>query len=154
MFYLDRLRSILTNIHLERVSSRRTEFYLIRVFISTGFYLVRLSSEIYRNFCVEQDYIQILRKLFGTRILVGFYCGKCLSCKHSFTSRKSVHFYSQNRDLTLKLRLCCLETNVVYIIECRRCLLQYGGSTEQKYSLRCDQWRSDIKINSKLSQVI
>ena len=81
-------------------------------------------------------------------------CGKCLSCKHSFTSRTSVHFYSQNRNMTLNSRLCCVDMNVIYIIECRRCLIQYGGSTEQKYRLRCDQWRSDIKINSKLSQVI
>ena len=86
---------------------------------------------------------------------IGWYnCEKCLSCKHSFTSRKEVHFYSQNRDMKLRSRLCCLDSNVVYIIECRRCLLQYGGSTEQKYRLRCDQWRSDIKINSKMSQVI
>ena len=56
--------------------------------------------------------------------------------------------------MNLRSRICCLDTNVIYIIECRRCLLQYGGSTEQKYRLRCDQWRSDIKINSKLSQVI
>ena len=86
---------------------------------------------------------------------IGWYnCEKCLSCKHSFTSRKEVHFYSQNRDMKLRSRLCCLDSNVVYIIECRRCLLQYGGSTEQKYRLRCNQWRSDIKINSKMSQVI
>ena len=81
-------------------------------------------------------------------------CGKCLSCKHSFTSRKSVHFYSQNRNMTISAKLCCLDKNVVYVIECERCLIQYGGSTEQKYRLRCDQWRSDININSKLGQVI
>ena len=56
--------------------------------------------------------------------------------------------------MTITSNLCCADSNVVYIIECRRCLTQYGGSTEQKYKLRCNQWRSDIKINSKLSQVI
>ena len=56
--------------------------------------------------------------------------------------------------MTISAKLCCLDKNVVYVIECERCLIQYGGSTEQKYRLRCDQWRSDININSKLGQVI
>ena len=43
---------------------------------------------------------------------------------------------------------------VIYVIECRRCLIQYGGSTEQQYKLRCNQWRSDIRINIKSGDVI
>ena len=56
--------------------------------------------------------------------------------------------------MKIQSKLSCLDKNVIYIIECRRCIVQYGGSTEQQYRLRCDQWRSDIRLNKKQSQVI
>ena len=83
-----------------------------------------------------------------------FQCNKCTSCAHSMTSRKEFHFYVQNSNMKIQSKLSCLDKNVIYIIECRRCIVQYGGSTEQQYRLRCDQWRSDIRLNKKQSQVI
>lgn len=63
---------------------------------------------IYRNCCEEQDCIQILKKGFRTQILDGIIVLN--TCFVSiFTSRRSVHLYSQNRELTITSRLCCFE---------------------------------------------
>ena len=43
---------------------------------------------------------------------------------------------------------------VFYVIECRRCLTQYGGSTGHIHELRGNQWRSGINENHKSGQVI
>ena len=83
-----------------------------------------------------------------------FPCGNCKSCKHSFLPTKNIFMFSQNMSHKIKSRITCTTDMVIYVIECRRCLIQYGGSTEQVYKLRCNQWRSDIKINSKSGQVI
>ena len=47
-----------------------------------------------------------------------------------------------------------MDDNIIYIIECVKCGIQYVGSSVQKYRHRCDQWRSDIKLNKKSGQVI
>ena len=85
----------------------------------------------------------------------GWYpCKKCKSCKHSFDHTKSVHIYNTNRECVIKQILTCEDNNVIYLIECRKCMSQYIGSTIQKYKLRQNGWRSDISLNTKTDYVV
>ena len=76
-------------------------------------------------------------------------CGsvRCKTCKHisqgsTFTSnvtKKSYEVISHSTSMT------CTSENVVYLISCRKCGIQYVGETSQKLRNRLNNHRSSLK---------
>ena len=81
-------------------------------------------------------------------------CGsvRCKTCKHmsqgsSFTSnvtKRSYEVISSNTSMT------CTSDNVVYLISCNRCGVQYVGETSQKLKNRLNNHRSSLKRQPNL----
>ena len=79
-------------------------------------------------------------------------CGnrRCLICKHlktgdSFTSRCT------NKSYSINFNLNCNLNNIVYLLTCKVCDIQYVGSTSTKFRLRFNNHKSRLKAHGKLS---
>ena len=79
-------------------------------------------------------------------------CGdrRCHVCKHlkigeSFTSKITGKRYSIN------FKLNCNSTNVVYLLSCKVCGVQYVGSTTTRFRLRFNNHKSRIRAHARLS---
>jgi hypothetical protein len=72
---------------------------------------------------------------------------RCLTCKlHSMntttfssTRYKHTHYIKQN--------ITCKTTNIIYLITCRVCNIQYVGETSRSLAVRLTEHRSNIKTN-------
>ena len=66
----------------------------------------------------------------------------------------SSHFKSSqdNRRYSIKYNLNCNYTNVVYLMTCKKCALQYVGSTITKFKLRFNNHKSRIRKHKMLGQ--
>ena len=81
-------------------------------------------------------------------------CGnkRCMICKEhlkigqSFTSKKT------NKSYSINYHLDCNSENVVYLLSCRVCNLQYVGSTVTSFRLRFNNHKSRIATHSKASR--
>ena len=81
-------------------------------------------------------------------------CGnkRCMICKEhlkigqSFTSKKT------NKSYSINYHLDCNSENVVYLLSCRVCNLQYVGSTITSFRLRFNNHKSRIATHSKASR--
>ena len=63
----------------------------------------------------------------------------------SFSSKVTGTSYSINH------RLDCNFRNVVYLVSCKVCGLQYVGSTTTKFRLRFNNHKSRLRAHSKMS---
>ena len=83
------------------------------------------------------------RKQPGTRPCGGRGCKTCpmLQTMDSITS------HSTGNTHKIKTSDSCKSTNVVYVIRCQRCGLQYVGETEQALHERINSHRSDVKLS-------
>ena len=72
-------------------------------------------------------------------------------CK--YTDENS-HFKSSQDDqrYSINYNLNCNSSNVVYLITCKNCSLQYVGSTITKFRLRFNNHKSRIRRNEMLGQ--
>lgn len=76
-------------------------------------------------------------------------CNRCLTCKYSlltdltFTSNTNHHTYS----VITNSNLSCTSKNVIYLISCNICNLQYIGQTKQCLRDRLNGHRNKIKQN-------
>ena len=69
---------------------------------------------------------------------------RCSHCKHI---TESTEFSSSvlSKSFQVKHNLTCSSSDVVYLITCKRCKLQYVGQTSQKCSVRMNSHKFDIK---------
>ena len=82
------------------------------------------------------------------RSKVGFKkCGKCLSCTYA-TDVKSFKSYASGETFHLTQTITCVSSNVIYVISCQRCNLQYVGKTSMTFRARMDAHRSAINGTS------
>ncbi len=65
-------------------------------------------------------------------------CAEIVIC-NSFKSK------STGRQYNIKTQMTCRSKNLVYLISCKRCELQYVGETEQALHMRMNGHRSDIR---------
>lgn len=81
----------------------------------------------------------------------GFYhCGRknCTTCQHSneaeqFTSNKT------GREFRLKQCINCHSSNIIYLLTCRKCGMQYVGETGRKLKERVGDHLRDIRNRAK-----
>ena len=75
-------------------------------------------------------------------------CGdpRCNTCKLG-TFGTTIPITSTNSTFTIKHRLTCKSSNVIYCITCKKCHDQYIGETEQELHSRQRGHLSDIRLN-------
>jgi len=75
-------------------------------------------------------------------------CGgvRCLTC-HMIQTTTTFTSTSYNHTHKLKFSLSCESSNLIYLIHCKRCAMQYVGETGTKLRQRVNNHRSCIKIN-------
>ena len=83
----------------------------------------------------------------GTHKCTSNRCDVCnyLAVGDSFSSHVTGTSYTVNH------RLDCNSRNVVYLINCKVCGLQYVGSTTTKFRLRFNNHKSRLRAHSKMS---
>ena len=81
-------------------------------------------------------------------------CGhpRCLTCQHirtedTFTSTTS------GRSFHVQATATCKTRNVIYLIQCKKCKLQYVGETQNPLHIRLNGHRSDI-CNKRLKKTV
>ena len=78
----------------------------------------------------------------------------CLTCSHILDGANTITFTNTNKTFNIKQRLDCNSSNVIYVIQCTRCLknrntnCQYIGQTGRRLRDRLLEHRRDI-INKK-----
>ena len=80
-------------------------------------------------------------------------CKNCAACKHTHSSSVVEHisssqtFFSHSigQQFTMKHHLHCLSTNVVYLINCKKCGSKYIGETKRTLKTRLLEHCGDTK---------
>ena len=75
-------------------------------------------------------------------------CSKHVSCKFS-TNKKQIKCTATGSTFPILQNITCESFNVIYIIECKKCKLQYVGSTIDILRNRMDSHRSGIRNGTK-----
>ena len=77
---------------------------------------------------------------------------RCEVCKYM---DENSHFKSSQDDrrYSINYNLNCNSSNVVYLITCKKCSLQYVGSTITKFRLRFNNHKSRVRRHETLGQV-
>ena len=78
----------------------------------------------------------------------------CMACIHSKGPMKYVYMHYKKEKFMVKHKLKCTDKNVIYVIDCLKCLIQYMCSIEGTFKDRATQWRSDIGLNTKTDKVV
>ncbi len=76
----------------------------------------------------------------------GFYSCPCAVCLFSFNPG-SVGDGSTNNSYPILHRLCCSNTNVIYLIQCKRCGIRYVGQTSRPLRRRIGEHVANIRSN-------
>jgi hypothetical protein len=75
---------------------------------------------------------------------------KATLCKSCNNIEDNVYFYSQyyKKQFFLTSNLDCSSKNIIYLITCNLCKIQYVGETGRQMRLRLTQHRHDIKVKN------
>ena len=80
----------------------------------------------------------------------GLCCRNCSNCRR-MTRTNLITSRSNGYSYTITDSLSCRLQYVIYLIECRKCGLQYVGQTLNNLSVRLTQYMSDIKTKKDTS---
>ena len=61
---------------------------------------------------------------------------KCDLCQHFLIESESFQSLTTKRNYKIRQRLGCTSVNVIYVISCAKCNLQYVGSTSTQFEVR------------------
>ena len=74
-----------------------------------------------------------------------FRCGKnCATCPYISHGLTSYTFFSTGETRPIKSNLTCETKNLIYMIQCNRCNLQYIGETKRRLKDRFNEHRRSI----------
>jgi hypothetical protein len=76
-------------------------------------------------------------------------CGQrnCKTCKIHALDCNKIHSTTHNKDFFLNHSISCNSSNLVYLITCQRCYMQYVGETSRTLRDRLNDHRSAIKLH-------
>ena len=85
----------------------------------------------------------------------------CFKCKRNrcdlyqnfFVESKSFPSFRMGKKYTIHSRLSCDSKNIIYLAACRKCRLQYVGSTTTDYRIRFCNHKSAMLTNKKTCEV-
>ena len=74
----------------------------------------------------------------------------CQDCKYLEPGER-FYSYRTGKSYTINYQLDCINSNVVYLLSCKVCHVQYVGSTTTKFRLRFDNHKARFRAHSRLS---
>ena len=81
-----------------------------------------------------------------------FRCGKnCATCPYISDGLTTYSFFSTNETRHINSNLTCDTKNLIYMIQCNRCNLQYIGETKRRLKDRFNEHRRTIDIDRYLN---
>ena len=93
----------------------------------------------------------------NTNSLAGgcFKCNKnrCDLCKNYFVESKDFSSFRTGRSYKIRSNLTCDSKNVIYLVACKKCKLQYIGSTTTEFKVRFRNHKSSMITNKKFCEV-
>ena len=87
---------------------------------------------------------------------VGCYkCDKsrCDLCKNYFVESRNFCSFRTGKSYIVRPSLTCSSKNVIYLVSCKRCQLQYIGSTTTEFKVRFRNHKSSMITNKKSCEV-
>ena len=78
---------------------------------------------------------------------------KCDLCNNYFVKGKTFQSFKTGRTYFMKFDFQCTSSNVVYLISCKKCHLQYVGSTRTEFKVRFRNHKSAMRTNKKTCEV-
>ena len=84
-----------------------------------------------------------------------FTCDKtrCDLCKNFFVNSRTFSSAQTGKTYFVRQELSCNSSNVIYLIHCKKCNLQYVGSTTTEFKVRFRNHKSSMKTNKKTCEV-
>ena len=78
---------------------------------------------------------------------------RCDLCQNFFVESKSFLSFQTGKKYTINSRLSCDSTNVIYLASCKKCRLQYVGSTTTDFRIRFRNHKSAMLTNKTTCEV-
>ena len=84
-----------------------------------------------------------------------FKCDKnrCDLCKNYFIESRVFSSFKTGKSYTIRSNLTCDSRNVIYLVSCKKCQLQYIGSTTTEFKVRFRNHKSSMVTNKKSCEV-
>ena len=74
-------------------------------------------------------------------------------CKNFLAISETFSSFQTNKVYHIRQRLTCSSTNIVYLVNCNKCKLQYVGSTTTEFKVRFRNHKSSMKTKKKICEV-
>ena len=78
---------------------------------------------------------------------------RCDLCQNFFVESKSFPSFRTGKNYNIHSRLSCDSKNVIYLASCKKCRLQYVGSTTTDFRIRFRNHKSAMLTNKKTCEV-
>lgn len=75
--------------------------------------------------------------------------GRCYTCRFHASNQSHFQSTTQHTQFNFTGNFSCDSSNIIYLITCRKCLLQYVGETGRTFRERMTDHRSTVKTNKK-----
>ena len=84
-----------------------------------------------------------------------FTCNKtrCNLCKNFFVNSQTFSSAQTGKTYFVRQKFSCNSSNVIYLVHCKKCNLQYVGSTTTEFKVRFRNHKSSMKTNKKTCEV-
>ena len=84
-----------------------------------------------------------------------FTCNKtrCDLCKNFLVNSQTFSSAQTGKTYFVRQKLSCNSANVIYLVHCKKCNLQYVGSTTTEFKVRFRNHKSSMKTNKKLAKL-
>ena len=84
-----------------------------------------------------------------------FTCNKtrCDLCKNFLVNSQTFSSAQTGKTYFVRQKLSCNSANVIYLVHCKKCNLQYVGSTTTEFKVRFRNHKSSMKTNKKTCEV-
>ena len=78
---------------------------------------------------------------------------RSLNCKIFLVNSQSLSSAQTGKTYFVRQKLSCNSANVIYLVHCKKCNLQYVGSTTTEFKVRFRNHKSSMKTNKKTCEV-
>lgn len=78
--------------------------------------------------------------------------GRCDLCKN-FVESRNFYSFRTGKSYIVRPNLTCSSKNVIYLVSCKKCQLQYIGSTTTEFKVRFRNHKSSMITNKKSCEV-
>jgi len=103
----------------------------------------------------DQEINHFLEELHASNVHSVTICGKRLcKCCHAISPKETFISVNTKQEYAINENMNCDTQNIIYLITCKRCKLQYVGETERRLKDRLNAHRSNINIKRQTAVAI